>query len=106
MFAVDVALLQALVFLLALIIVNVILGICIALRDGTLDIELFPRFLKTEIMPYFIGILALAGLAMVEDIQQFGTKPLAWAVIVAYGTRIIFIEIKDKVFVLFGSHGQ
>ncbi|WP_334111139.1 hypothetical protein [Thermodesulfitimonas autotrophica] len=102
MFVIDGALLQALVFVLALVIVNVVLGILIALRDGVFDVRRLPGFLKTEILPYYLGLLALAGLAMVEDLQGFGTGPLAWAVIILYATRTVFGEIKDKVVVLFG----
>lgn len=102
MFSFDIALAQALVFLLILVLVDVILGICIALRDGNLKIEELPRFLKTEILPYYLSLMALAGLAMVQDTQQYGTKALAWAAIVAYGTRTVLVEIRKKVFKLFG----
>lgn len=102
MFTLDVALIKALVFLLVLIVANVILGCCIALRDGKLALDDLPRFLRTEILPYYLSILALAGLAMIEDVQQFGTKPLAWTAIATYGARTVFVEIRKKVFVLFG----
>lgn len=102
MFNMDIALLQALVFLLLLIVVDVILGIAIALKENRFDLAEVPRFLQTEVLPYYMGVLAVAGLAMVEDVQQFGTVPLAWAVIVAYGSKVVFVEIKNKVFILFG----
>lgn len=102
MFMVDHTLLQALVFVLALVVVNVVLGILIALRDGAFDVRRLPSFLQTEILPYYLGLLALTGLAMVEDLQGFGTGPLAWAAIILYATRTVFGEIKDKVTVLFG----
>ncbi len=102
MFSIDIILLQVLAFMLVLIIVNVILGVAIAIRGGTFRIEALPRFLQTEVLPYYLSLLALAGMAMMQDIQQYGTKPLAWAAIVAYGSRIVFVELKDKVVVLFG----
>ncbi|MDO7787106.1 hypothetical protein [Desulforamulus aquiferis] len=102
MIVLDIALVKALVFLLLLIVVNVILGCCIALRKGELALNDLPRFLRTEVLPYYVGILALACMAMIEDVQAYGTQPLAWAAIVAYGTRTVFVEIKGKVFVLFG----
>ncbi len=98
----DPALLQALVFLLLLIIVDVFMGMAIALRNKTFNLAELPRFLQTEVLPYYMSILAIVGLAMVEDVQQFGTVPLAWAVIVTYGSRVVFVEMKNKVFVLFG----
>ena len=93
---------QALVFLLLLIIVDVILGMAIALRNKKFSLAEIPRFLQTEVLPYYLGVLAVVGLAMVEDTQQFGTVPLAWAVILAYGSRTVFVEIRVKVFDLFG----
>ena len=102
MIQLDITLLQALVFLLLLIIVDVILGMAIALRDKKFSLVEVPRFLQTEVLPYYLGVLAITGLAMVEDVQQFGTVPLAWAVIVAYGGRTVFVEIREKVFDLFG----
>ena len=98
----DIALLQALVFLLLLITVDVILGMAIALRDKKFSLAKVPGFLQTEVLPYYLGILAITSLAMVEDTQQFGTVPLAWAVIVAYGSKTVLVEIKGKVFNLFG----
>ncbi len=101
MFAYDPALMQALVFLLLFIVVDVILGMAIALRDKKFNLAEVPRFLQTEVLPYYLGVLAVVGLAMVEDVQQFGTVPLAWAVIVAYGSRTVFVEIRKKIFILF-----
>jgi hypothetical protein len=102
MFAIDIALLQALIFLLLLIVVDVILGMAIALRDKTFSLAELPRFLQTEVLPYYLGVMAVVGLAMFEDVQQFGTVPLAWAVIVAYGSKVVFVEIRKKIFKLFG----
>jgi len=102
MIALDLALLQALAFLLLLIIVDVFLGVSIALRDKKFSLAELPRFLQTEVLPYYLGVLAVVSLAMFEDVQQFGTVPLAWAVVVAYGSKVIFVEIRQKVFVLFG----
>jgi len=102
MLAIDFALLQALVFLLLLIVVDVILGISIALKEKRFSLAELPRFLQTEVLPYYLGVLAVVGLAMFEDVQQFGTVPLAWAVVVAYGSKVVFVEIRQKVFVLFG----
>ncbi|HOV80191.1 MAG TPA: hypothetical protein PK728_08785 [Bacillota bacterium] len=102
MFQLDLALIKAMVFLLALIIVNVILGVTIAVRDNNFKVDDLPRFLQTEILPYYLSLLSLAGLAMVQDVQTYGTKPLAWAAIVAYGTKTVFVEIRKKVFKLFG----
>lgn len=102
MFTIDIALLQAMMFLLVLIIVNTILGVAIAIRQGTFHVEALPRFLQTEVLPYYLSLATLAAMAMVQDVQQYGTKPLAWAAIVAYGSRVVFVELRQKVVVLFG----
>lgn len=102
MFTLDLALLKAMVFLFALIVVNVILGVAIAIRQGKFEIDKLPRFLSTEVLPYYLALAALSPLAMVQDVQNFGTKPLAWASIVAYGSRVVFVELRKKVEVLFG----
>ena len=102
MFNLDYALLQALVFLLMLIIADVILGMAIALKEKKFNLADVPRFLRTEVLPYYLGVLAVSGLAMVEDVQQFGTVPLAWAVVLAYGSKVVFVEIRKKVQGLFG----
>jgi len=98
----DLALLKAMVFLFALIVVNVILGVAISIRQGDFEIDKLPRFLSTEVLPYYLSLTALALLAMVQDVQDYGTKPLAWASIVAYGSRVVFVELRKKVAELFG----
>ncbi|MTI82763.1 MAG: hypothetical protein FH756_02455 [Firmicutes bacterium] len=102
MFDLDMVLLKALIFLLILIVVDVILGMAIAIKKKQFELEKLPQFLYTEVLPYYMSTLALAGLAMVEDVQGFGTKPIAWAVVVAYGSKLIFIEIRQKVTFMFG----
>ncbi|NLI11539.1 MAG: hypothetical protein GX425_02685 [Peptococcaceae bacterium] len=102
MFVLDLALLKAMIFLLALIIVNVVLGVAISIRKGNFDFAKLPRFLSTEVMPYYLSLSALTLLAMVQDVQNYGTKPLAWASIVAYGSRAVFVELRNKVVELFG----
>lgn len=102
MFAVDVALVKALIFLLFLILVDTVLGICVSIREGQpFSFKELPRFLQTEVLPYYLSLLALSFLSMVEDAQEYGTKPIAWVVVVAYGGKIT-VEIKNKVVKLFG----
>jgi len=102
LFSLDLMLLKALIFLLILIVVDVVIGIAIAIKKKEFELEKLPQFLYTEVLPYYMSTLALGGLAMVEDIQGFGTKPIAWAVVVAYGSKLIFIEIRQKVMFMFG----
>jgi hypothetical protein len=106
MFAVDVTLMKALVFLLALILVDTILGICVSIRAGQpFSFRELPRFLQTEVLPYYLSLLALSFLSMLEDVQEYGTKPIAWVIVVAYGGKIV-VEIKSKVIKLFGVNPE
>jgi len=102
MFAIDIALIKALIFLLVLILVDTVLGICVSIREGQpFSFKELPRFLRTEVLPYYLSLLALSFLPMIEDAQEYGTKPIAWVVVVAYGGKIT-VEIKNKVVKLFG----
>lgn len=103
MFAVDVKLLQALAFVLVLVAVDVLLGISLSIKSGTFKLEKLPRFLQTEILPYFLSLTSLVGLAQVKDIQNLGTTALAWAAIVTYISKMVFVDIKQKVVSLFGQ---
>lgn len=102
MFELDRALLEALLFLLALILADVILGISIALREKEFDFEELPRFLRTQVLPYYLSIISLSFLAMIKDVQGFGTQAIAWAVIAAYAAKLVFKDLAGKVKKLFG----
>jgi hypothetical protein len=102
MFSIDLNLLYALLFVLALILVDVVLGIAVALKDGTFDLAKLPQFLKTQILPYFISLFSLALLAQVKDIQSLGTVALAWAAITAYVAKVLFVDLLGKLKTLFG----
>lgn len=106
MFNIDMALLQALAVLVALVFVDTLLGVAIALRKGEFSLGELPRFLATEVLPYLVGLAGLVFLAMFEDIQQLGFKALAWAAVVAYGSRVVFVELREKVVTLFGPIGE
>ena len=101
MFVIDTVLLQALFSMLLLIIIDALLGMALALREGTFKLSEAPRFLRTEILPYYIAIIALAGMSMIKDIHQLGIKPVTWTVIAIYTTRTLFIEIRQKLVKLF-----
>ncbi|MCG8401986.1 MAG: hypothetical protein MJA84_10340 [Firmicutes bacterium] len=101
MFIIDTVLLQALFTVLLLIIVDALLGLALALREGTFKLSEAPRFLRTEILPYYTAILALAGMSMIEDIHQLGMKSVTWTVIAIYTARILFTEIRQKLVKLF-----
>jgi len=102
MFELNMALVEALVFLLVLVLVDVILGIMISLRDRKFDVGELPRFLRTQVLPYYVSIISLSFLAMVKDVQGFGTQAIAWTVIAAYAAKLVFRDIVGKIKELFG----
>jgi hypothetical protein len=102
MFSINPDLLYALLFVLALIFVDIVLGIAISLQNGTFNIEKLPSFLETQILPYYMSLLALVFLAQLKDIQNLGTTSLAWAALAAYAAKMIWVDIASKVKTLFG----
>jgi hypothetical protein len=38
---------------------------------------------------------------MIEDVQGLGFQAITWTAIVAYGSKVIFVEIKNKISLLF-----
>jgi hypothetical protein len=111
MFNVNIGLIYALLGVLALIFLNVILGVAIAIRDGTFDLQKLPEFLKTEVLPYGMSLTALAGAAQinfsylaanVSTITTDALVALAWTAIGAYVLKLVQ-EIGQKIFKLFGA---
>lgn len=102
MFALDLNLLYALLFVLALIVVDVLLGVSVALKNGTFDLKKLPQFLKTQILPYFLSLSSLVGLAQLKDLQNLGTVAVAWAAIVTYVAKFIWVDIRQKLKALLG----
>jgi len=101
MFELDINLIKALIFLSFLILADIILGISISLKNNEFNIEKLPNFLKTEVLPYYLSILSLSFLSMIEDVQGLGFQAITWTAIVAYGSKVIFVEIKNKISLLF-----
>jgi hypothetical protein len=102
MFSIDMNLFYALLFVLALIAVDVLLGIAVALQTGTFEVKKLPQFLQTSILPYFISLFSLVLLAQFKDLQNLGTSALAWAVITAYVAKVLFVDLLGKLKTLFG----
>lgn len=81
---------------LGLILVDALLGVVLAISKNQFDVQKFPQFLKTNVLPYVGGLLILA---MAAGNPQMKALFLASAA----ATAIKFIaEIKDKVVALFG----
>lgn len=102
MLVIDLNLLYALLFVLVLIIVDVLLGVSVALKNGTFDLKKLPQFLKTQILPYFLSLSSLVGLAQLKDLQNLGTVAVAWAAIMAYAAKMLWVDIGQKLKTLFG----
>jgi hypothetical protein len=110
MFVLNIGLLYALLAVLALIFLNVVLGVAIAIKKGTFDLAELPRFLKTEIFPYGLSLMGLTAAAQIDyshladnisTLTDDAILVLAWTAIGAYVLRMLQ-EIGRKIFELFG----
>jgi hypothetical protein len=102
MFNFNISLLYALLFVLALIFTDTILGIAVSIKNQTFSIDKLPRFLETEVLPYYISLVVLGLLAQLKDMQNLGTTAAAWSAIAAYTAKIVWVDILAKVKELFG----
>jgi predicted PhzF superfamily epimerase YddE/YHI9 len=109
LFILNLALIYALLGVLALITLNVVLGIALALMPPvTFSLQKLPQFLTTEI-PYFLALTALVAIAQINFAlfaANLGIIPgyatgLAVAALAAYTAKIVQ-EIAQKVMALFG----
>lgn len=90
--------LSVLVTVLAIIMIDTVLGILVSIKNGEFDIRKVPRFLATNVLPYIGGllILALGSTASIELATIYYGAAAA--------TSVKFIaEIKDKVKEIFGQ---
>ena len=103
-------LIYALLAVLVLIFLNVLLGVAIALKDGSFSLPKLPRSLETEVLPYGLSLTALAGAAQlnfsylasnVSTITADTLAVIAWAAIGAYVLKMLQ-EIGQKICALFG----
>jgi len=91
-----------LMIVLALILVDFLFGVFISIRDGIFDFKKLPQFVITSILPYIGGLLILAIVA-----QYIGAiflelfLSISALVVVKY-----IVNLKDKIFVLFGVKKQ
>lgn len=87
----------ALLTVLAIVMLDTVLGILVSLKQGQFDWRELPRFLQTALLPYIGGLLILALVSMVspEILVIFYSA-------VAATTAKFLVEIKDKVVVIFG----
>ena len=97
-FDIDMIVVWTLLTILAVIVIDTILGIIIAFSKGEFDPRKLPNFLKTNLFP-FVGALALLAIgAMSLDV----IKALFFASAAAALAKFL-AEIKDKLESIFGA---
>lgn len=97
-FLMELSISGALIVVLVAILVNTLLGVFLAVREGTFDIRILPQFLATSVLPYVGGLIVLAiaaGSAGAPFVVMF--YAVAVAVLLMYVAKI-----KDKINALFG----
>jgi len=87
-----------LMIVVAMILVDFLMGVFISIRDGVFDFKKLPQFVCSSILPYIGGLLVLAIVAQyIGDLYLELFLSISGLVVVKY-----IVNIKDKVFVLFG----
>lgn len=88
--------------ILAIILLDTLLGVLLSIRAGTLDVRKLPQFMVTNLLPYAGGLLILALGACIAG--EYSTQLLAIFYAAAAATGVKFIaETKDKVVQIFGG---
>jgi len=90
--------LAALAGVLALILLDFVLGVLIAMKEGTFDVRKLPQFLESSFIPYAGGLLILALFSNVDPTLSVLFLTIAAAVYVKF-----LADIKDKVAQLFSE---
>ncbi|MHB1421335.1 MAG: hypothetical protein ACYCX4_17435, partial [Bacillota bacterium] len=93
--------LKAFLVVLALVVIDVLLGIVLSIKQGNFNIRTLPRFIQQSILPYVGGLLILAlGASASPEIRA-----LFFAAVAA--TTIKFLaDLKDKLVGIFGPSVQ
>jgi len=109
-FIVNCALIYGLLAVLGLICLNVVLGVAVALVQGTFSWRKLPQFLEADILPYGLSLAALVGAAQINmsflaantgTVTRDTLTVIAWAAMGSYAARMLQ-EIAQKVRTLFG----
>ena len=97
-FLMDLPISAALLVVLAAILVNTLLGVFMAVKEGTFDVRVLPMFLATSVLPYVGGLIVLALVA-----GFVGAPFVVMFYAVALAVLLMYVaKIKDKVNALFG----
>ncbi len=86
-----------LIGIIILIFADLLLGICVSLKQGTFDVRRLPQFLQTAVLPYIGGLTVLLAAASFNS----ELKAALIAAAMALGLKYV-AEIKDKLILLFG----
>jgi len=110
MFVLNLSLIYALLCVLALICLNVILGVAVSFKNGTFSLEKLPKFLQSEVLPYGLSLSGLVAAAQIDLSSLAGSvstiagstlQVIAWTAIGAYVGKMVE-EIAGKIVTLFG----
>ena len=83
---------------LALILVNLVLGVLFSIKTSTFDVRKLPQFLETNLLPYIGGLLVLALFSNMDP-----TLSVLFFTISAAVYAKFLADIKDQLVQLFGG---
>ena len=88
--------------ILAIILLDTLLGVILSIRAGTFDVRKLPQFLATNIFPFAGGLCVLALAVLFAGDYSTQIAAILFAAAAATATKFI-AEIKDKVVQIFGE---
>lgn len=92
---------NVLLSVLALILLDTLLGIILSIKAGTFNVRKLPQFLVTNLLPIVGSLLVLVGTSYVAGQYTAEVTALFYAAAAAAALKFI-AEIKDKVMQVFG----
>lgn len=94
--------LTALGAILAIVLLDMLLGVILSIRAGTFDVRRLPQFLATNVFPFVGGLCVLGAATLFAGDYSMQIAAIFYAAVAATIAKFI-AEIKDKVIQIFGQ---
>lgn len=95
---IDATILNSLLVVLASILLDMVMGVCIAIKTGTFSLSTLPKFLASNVVPYIGGLIILAVFANYVSEMEY----LFYAGVGLVTIKFSKEALADKLTTLFG----
>jgi energy-coupling factor transporter transmembrane protein EcfT len=95
---IDSTILNSLLVVLASILLDMLMGVCIAIKTGTFSLSKLPKFLASNVVPYIGGLIILAVFANYVSEMEY----LFYAGVGLVTVKFSKEALVDKLTTLFG----